>query len=299
RTPGAGTAHTSQTACVSTRSGSTRASASASTSYTLPCSAIACRTARSISPLVSPDGSNRGPLTRGRSSASAGWSHSCEIATSRSSSPSAHAISVPLASSDAIRVFILVGTKLPALRALASTPSLVARPVVHRHAASVSPAPRPHGECRLAPPMAIGRGSTARGPVRDPSLATAIPRCGRAAHAHAPSAPPRCRGRLHLRSDQLLELAQQRVAAGKAGTEQAVVALVRGLRRAVQVEPEVEPLAETQHRVEPLRRLPPEEDEIDRGRDDRDLEQDHVLERVQQQLQLEDQDVPDQDAGRR
>ena len=96
------TAHTSQWVCVTMTSGASDASNASSISYSGAPARSRSRTRASMSPLL-PSTSNVGRLTAGSRFTQAGKSHSCERATSRSPSPSAHTSSVPLASRDAMR----------------------------------------------------------------------------------------------------------------------------------------------------------------------------------------------------
>jgi hypothetical protein len=93
--------------------------------------------------------------------------------------------------------------------------------------------------------------------------------------------------RLVSSSDALLDFAQQRIAPCPAAAEQPIG--VRAPGGAVQVQPEVGPLAETENGVEESAALLPAEGHLhDRGRD-RQWRERYVDEAVQEELQLKEQ----------
>src|SRR5690606_28534680 len=104
--------------------------------------------------------------------------------------------------------------------------------------------------------------------------------------------------RLPFRPGEPFELAEQGGVARAARAEQAFLLLVRVLDRAVQVEPEVEALAEPEHGIEAVAVAPAPEQDVQDARAERHGHEHHILEAVQPDLDPEDDQVPDQHRSR-
>src|SRR5690606_37039978 len=104
---------------------------------------------------------------------------------------------------------------------------------------------------------------------------------------------------LDLATDELLQLAEQAVGARQARAEEAVVRTLGRARGTIEVQPEVESLSEPEHAVKEQRSARPPEQDVEDDRKEGQLDQEHVLDRVDEQLELKNEQVPDQDALRR
>ena len=96
-------------------------------------------------------------------------------------------------------------------------------------------------------------------------------------------------------SNELLDLAKQCVASRLTRSEEAIWILVGPLRSTMEVEPKVEPLTDPHHFIE---KPPPpmaSEDEVYPECHERHRENGAVLQPIDQQLELEDDKIPDRD----
>jgi hypothetical protein len=103
--------------------------------------------------------------------------------------------------------------------------------------------------------------------------------------------------RLRFAEHDLLQPSQERGRAGAAGAKQAVLEGVGLLRRTEEREPTVETLAHPKDEIESMARPSARKEEVEGGRNEGERHEDHILQPVHGELDLENGQVPKNDPG--